>query len=94
MRFADPDPGLTPLLTFDPATVGPPTRESLVGWAVERPNGHRGFAYTEGHFFSNWKLDGFRTVMLNALLWTAHVDVPAGGVQSVYPPDEPDPKKP
>ena len=85
IHFRDDDPRLVPLLTFDPARSGPPARESVVAWAVERTDGGRGFAYTEGHFHSHWQIEGFRRVMLNVLLWTAHAQVPQGGVESTPP---------
>ena len=53
-----------------------------VGWAFERPNGGRGFGFTGGHFHKNWGNEDQRRVVLNAILWTAQVDVPANGVQS------------
>src|SRR5512137_341166 len=51
-----------------------------LAWAYERPNGGRGFGFTGGHFYKNWGNDHFRRIVLNAILWTAKVDVPAGGV--------------
>ena len=54
-----------------------------VAWAVERAGGGRGFGFTGGHFFDNWGVDEFRRMVLNAILWTAHVEVPADGVQSL-----------
>jgi type 1 glutamine amidotransferase len=85
MRFKPDDARLVPLLTFDPKRADPPVRESVVAWAVERKDGGRGFGFTEGHFHSNWQIDGFRRMVLNALLWTAHADVPEGGVGSTPP---------
>lgn len=58
-----------------------------VAWAYERPNGGRGFGFTGGHFHQNWKQDDFRKLVLNALLWTAHVEVPVEGVPSRTPSD-------
>jgi hypothetical protein len=51
-------------------------------WAVERPDGGRGFGFTGGHFHDNWGNDQFRKVVLNAFLWIAKVDVPENGVES------------
>ncbi len=56
-----------------------------VGWACERPDGGRGFGFTGGHFHWNWAQDDFRKVVLNGIVWTAHVEVPAGGVPSPTP---------
>lgn len=53
-----------------------------VAWAYERPAGGRGFGFTGAHFHQNWGHEDFRRLVLNAILWLAHVDVPAGGVQS------------
>jgi hypothetical protein len=51
-------------------------------WAVERPDGGRGFGFTGGHFHDNWGNDDFRKTVLNALLWVSKVEVPANGVES------------
>ncbi len=51
-------------------------------WAVERDDGGRGFGFTGGHFHLNWGNDQFRKTILNALVWVAKGDVPAGGVPS------------
>ncbi len=34
-------------------------------WAVERPNGGRGFGFTGGHFHDNWGNADFRKTILN-----------------------------
>ena len=51
-------------------------------WAVERKDGGRGFGFTGGHNHDNWGNDDYRKVVLNAVLWTAKVKVPEGGVES------------
>ena len=56
-----------------------------VAWAAERPNGGRGFGFTGGHFHWNWGHDDMRTLVLNAIAWAAHADVPEGGVPSETP---------
>lgn len=53
-----------------------------VAWAAERANGGRGFGFTGGHFHKNWGNDPFRKLVLNAVLWVAHADVPSAGVES------------
>jgi len=104
MRFRDPPEGLTLLLTAVPPNdtrerpdgahsnnptvrAGTGSREALA-WAYERPGGGRGFGCTGAHFHRNWAQDDFRTMMLNALVWTAGLDVPAGGVASTVSADE------
>jgi hypothetical protein len=53
-----------------------------MAWAYERPDGGRGFGYTGLHYHSDWANDNVRTLLLNAVLWLAKMDVPAGGVPS------------
>ena len=50
-------------------------------WVMERPDGGRSFGFTGGHGHALWGEPNQRRVMLNALLWIAKVEVPAGGVQ-------------
>lgn len=57
-------------------------RAEAMMWAVERPDGGRGFGFTGGHFHDNWSNDQFRKVVLNAFLWLAKAEVPAKGVES------------
>lgn len=59
-----------------------------VAWASENKNGSRGFGFTGGHFHDNWQDDNFRRIALNAIVWTAHVKVPKGGVKSKTPTDK------
>ena len=63
-------------------------REEILAWAVERPDGGRGFGFTGGHVHNNWGDENYRKLFLNALLWTAGADVPAGGVPSHVTPEE------
>jgi type 1 glutamine amidotransferase len=53
-----------------------------VAWAYERPGGGRGFGFSGAHYHKNWGNDDFRKLVLNGLLWTAHVEVPPNGVES------------
>jgi type 1 glutamine amidotransferase len=54
----------------------------IVAWACERPDGGRGFGFCGGHYHHNWGNDDVRKLVLNAILWTAKVRVPATGVES------------
>ncbi len=56
-----------------------------LAWAYQRPDGGRGFGFTGGHFHWNWGHDDFRKLVLNAIVWTAGVDVPEDGVPSKTP---------
>jgi hypothetical protein len=59
-----------------------------MAWAIERPDGGRGFGFTGGHNHVNWGNEDFRKLVLNALLWTAKVEVPPDGVKSAITPDD------
>lgn len=59
-----------------------------VAWAYERPAGGRGFGFTGGHYHTNWAQPDFRRLVLNAILWVAQMEVPAGGVESVIRPED------
>jgi type 1 glutamine amidotransferase len=104
MRFREPAEGVTMILTAVPpdATREKPdgshsnnpavraakgAREALA-WAYERPEGGRGFGCTGAHFHKNWESEDFRKLMLNALVWTAGLDVPADGVSSAVSADD------
>ena len=63
-------------------------RAEAMMWAVERPDGGRGFGFTGGHFHDNWGNDDYRKVVLNALLWIAKVEVPKNGVESIISKEE------
>lgn len=55
-------------------------REETIAWGIERPDGGRGFGFTGGHYHWNWGNDDYRRFVLNALLWSAGVEVPEKGV--------------
>ena len=57
------------------------SRQTMM-WAVERPDGGRGVGFTGGHWHRNWAIDDFRKLVLNAIAWTAGVEVPGSGVAS------------
>ncbi len=52
-------------------------------WGIERQGGGRGVGFTGGHYHRNWAVDGFRTLVLNAVVWAAGMEVPADGVRSL-----------
>lgn len=53
----------------------------VLAWAVERPDGGRGIGWTGGHAHKNLGDPNIRKLLLNALLWSAKVDVPLNGVE-------------
>ena len=48
-----------------------------MAWAAEREGGGRGFGFTGGHDHWNWGDPNFRKLVLNAIVWCAHGEVPA-----------------
>ena len=62
-------------------TVKVDGKEQVVGWTIERPdsNGGRSFGTTLGHFHDNFARDDFRRMLINGILWTAHVEIPKEG---------------
>ena len=104
MRFREPMNGVTAILSAVPpdntrerpdgphsnnptVRAGKGSREVLA-WAYERPDGGRGFGCTGAHFHRNWSNDDFRRLMLNALVWTAGLDVPPEGIASAVTADD------
>jgi hypothetical protein len=53
--------------------------EYPVAWVYERPDGGRSFGFLGGHFHDNYGTEAFRRAIVNGILWTARVDVPAEG---------------
>ncbi|MBL8178278.1 MAG: ThuA domain-containing protein [Bryobacterales bacterium] len=77
IRFRDNDSRVTPILTAQ-LPKDKPNTETLA-WATVRANGGRSFGFTGGHFHVNWGIPDFRRMVMNALLWTARIDVPRRG---------------
>jgi type 1 glutamine amidotransferase len=89
MNFLQDAKGLTHILKAVPpdGTRGTadakkyPGRAETTAWAYERPEGGRSFGFTGGHFHKNWATDDFRRLVVNAILWTAKVEVPKDGAK-------------
>ena len=71
-----------------PGVVAASGRPETLLWAIERPDGGRGFGLAGGHYHANWGNDAFRMTVLNALVWLAGVEVPDGGVVSHVTADD------
>ncbi len=101
MRFRDGMKNVTPILTATPPDStrkrpdgphsGNPTVRARLGmpehvaWAYERPDGGRGFGCTGGHTHWVYAQNDLRKLMLNAICWTAKIEVPAAGVPTATP---------
>ncbi len=78
-----------------PHSGNPAVREAVrkrqpqhLAWAFERPDGGRGFGFTGLHFHKNFVDDDFRKLVLNAVAWTAKIDVPESGIETPTPTPE------
>jgi hypothetical protein len=85
-------PPLDSLGEDGPRSGNPEIRKQLaagtpqtLAWAVENANGSRGFGFTGGHFHRHWSSEPFRKLVLNAIVWTAGVEVPEKGVAGQAP---------
>ena len=83
IRFRPDDPHWKPIWSVASLAATKP-KGRVVAWAVERADGGRGFATTCGHFYDNWQHAGFRRTLLNAIAWTAKVDIPENGVEAKF----------
>jgi hypothetical protein len=80
--------GVTPLLAGAVPDSGRSTvdakshagRAEVIAWAYERPNGGRSVGFTGCDLHIGWGWESQRRFLLNSLLWSAGLDVPAGGV--------------
>jgi type 1 glutamine amidotransferase len=96
IRFAPESKNVTPILKATPPDDRRGTeaarefkgREEIVAWAFERENGGRSFGFTGGHFHKNWGDADFRRLVVNAILWTAKLDVPKEGAKVELDPAE------
>jgi type 1 glutamine amidotransferase len=98
MRFVEDKKDVTPILVAippDSTRKNAPEdvkrhigegRPEVVAWAYERKDGGRGFGFTGAHFHRNWADENFRRLVVNAILWTAKVDIPEGGAKVDFDP--------
>ncbi|KAF1714625.1 hypothetical protein CSC74_15350 [Pseudoxanthomonas yeongjuensis] len=85
LRFAKT--GVTPILTGtlhvqyrDGASVVEDLPEkTTLAWAYERAQGGRSFGFTGAHYLAALDQPMLRRSLLNAILWTAHIEVPREG---------------
>jgi type 1 glutamine amidotransferase len=96
IRFAPESKEVTPILKAIPPDATRrtpdakkhPGREEILAWAFNRANGGRSFGFTGGHFHKNWGDENFRRMVVNAILWTAKLDVPPEGARVELDPSD------
>lgn len=57
-------------------------KKQTLMWGLKRKDGGRGVGFTGGHWHRNWAMDEMRTLVLNAIVWVAGMEVPETGVKS------------
>jgi hypothetical protein len=61
---------------------------SPASWAYDRPDGGRSFVWGGSDFHDNMhSVADYRRYLLNAIAWTAKLDVPRGGINAPPPPE-------
>jgi type 1 glutamine amidotransferase len=99
--FVHGEDGIIPLLRVPELPVDPKVfpgplagpKDQIVMWAYCRPHpapekvAGRSISATMGHYYADWQNDDFRKLVLNAIVWTAHVDVPKDGIPSTWVDD-------
>jgi type 1 glutamine amidotransferase len=71
---------IIPILRVLPEKGNP--EERIVAWAFVRKDGTHSFSCTGPHFHSSFSNKDFKQLTLNAILWTAQLEIPAGGVKT------------
>jgi len=79
LKFVDDLKGITPLLRTTPPKGTLKGTEDIVSWAFQRPDGGRSFVWTGCHLHASWSLEGMRRFTINGILWSAGLEIPAGG---------------
>jgi type 1 glutamine amidotransferase len=90
IRFRRDDPRLTTILTAKSLVDRKKNvfTDQTVAWAIERKDGGRSFGFTGAHFHKSWGNPDFRSLILNAIVWTAKLDVPSEGVKAEVTEEE------
>jgi type 1 glutamine amidotransferase len=86
-NYFGPGNRLAPNVTALATSLLPPEepKPEIVAWCAERAGGGRGFSIVMPHFYRNWLDEDLRRFILNGIVWTAQLEVPAEGVQTAQP---------
>ncbi len=103
LQFVEGMQGIAPLVwsgkKYEGSRAG--LDPDIVGFVYERPAGGRSFSFTGLDAHSAWSLAGMRQLVVNGILWTAHIDIPTQGapcevdqakLDSFLTPRQPKPK--
>lgn len=75
--------GITPLVWSGKEALGSPDGgdKDIVSWTFDRSSGGRSFNFSGLDAHPAWELDGMRQLVTNGILWSAGVEIPAGGAK-------------
>ena len=88
LKFVEGMKGITPLLRTSPPKGTLKDSEDIVSWAYQRPDGGRSFVFTGCHLHESWGLESMRRFATNGILWSAGLEIPAGGAPVALEADE------
>lgn len=80
LKFVQPTSSIFPLVQAD--IEG---KQETIAWAWERDSGGRSFGFSGLHFHRNWRLESYRQLVIQAVLWALRLQVPEGGVELDVP---------
>ena len=61
-------------------------RAEVIAWSHTRADGGRAFAFTGCDLHKNWQVESQRRLVINGILWSAKIEVPADGAKVVMEP--------
>lgn len=81
VQFVDGMHGITPLVWSGRKYCGSSEggAADVVAWTYDRPGGGRSFCFTGLDAHSAWSVPGVRQLVVNGILWSAGLSVPAEG---------------
>ncbi len=84
IQFVEGMRGVTPLVWSGRRHAGASEggAEDVAAWVYERPDGGRSFGFTGLDAHAAWTAAGLRQLLVNAVLWSARVALPADGAPS------------
>jgi hypothetical protein len=75
LKFVKPEGSARPLLRV-PIDGKPET----IAWCWQRPDGGRSFGFTGLHYHENWRLEPYRRLVLQGIVWTLGRPIPKTGL--------------
>ena len=80
LKFVQPTSSIFPLVQADIEE-----QRETVSWAWERGDGGRSFGFSGLHFHRNWRLEPYRRLAVQAVLWALRLPAPEVGVDLDVP---------